>query len=180
MVAWLVDNISTLQVLLGLVALGFGAAFYLTKRVKFLGFAALMVLVIVILGFLPRVYITDRKQLELNVREMADAVATGKADLLRSHLTEDFDFNGRKRAEAVKHAIDLAKANGVTDINIWGWEVEKIDRAEGTAQVWFGVSAEGKPYCRCRAYFRLIEDHWKMHKIEVFNLVAGQDVPMQL
>src|SRR5438045_3974718 len=102
MLWWLIDNIGVFQTILGMIALGYGAAFYMTKRVKFLAVALAIVAVIVLLWLLPRFIITDRKRLELTVREMADAVVNGNFDTLRAHLADDFTYAGASREEVVQ------------------------------------------------------------------------------
>ncbi|MBI3411332.1 MAG: hypothetical protein HY040_23605 [Planctomycetes bacterium] len=178
---WLIDNISIWQFLVGVIALAYGAAYYLTKRFKYLAIAGALVAGIVLLWFLPNWIVTDRKRMELNVREMADAVVNGKLETLRAHMADDFEYMGRNRDAAAQGAIHAAKEFKIGYIKIWGWEVETLDRAAGTARVSFGATGEDNSFmCRCRAEFVREGDHWKMRRIEVFNAVANQDVPIQI
>lgn len=179
MLWWLVDNVGIFQIILGICALGFAAAFYLNKRVKFLAIAGAFVAGIALFWLLSQLIVTDRKRLEINVREMADAVVTGKEDVLLGHWADDFQFQGINREPLAKAATRTAKHFKVDHIRIWGWQVDNVDRKAGTADVNFGATAEGKPY-RFRGRFRLVGDQWKLQRIDAFNPLVDQDTPINI
>src|SRR5579862_4104939 len=97
--AWLVDNATTLSILIGIVALGFGAAWWLHRRRQYAIGAAAALVMLVLLWLLTRFVVTDRQQLDLNIHAMADAVVAGKTDTLLTLLASDFEFQGHKAPE---------------------------------------------------------------------------------
>ena len=62
--SWLVDNANGLYVWLAVVAAGLVVAWRFNQRVKFLGLAAIPVLLIGLIFLLTRFFVSDSKQLE--------------------------------------------------------------------------------------------------------------------
>src|SRR5437773_8932638 len=104
---------------------------------------------------------------------MADAVVNGKPDVLRGYLADDFSYAGLSRDDIVRRVIQTTKAYDVADIHTFNYDVEELDRSQGTAKIFFRANVDGGRYlCACRADFRLIGEQWKMQKIEAFNPVV--------
>ena len=175
---WLVDHAGTVYLLLGIVALSLLAAFWLNRRVKFLGLAAGVLLVMVLFWLLSRAVITDRKQIELNLRAMAAAAVEGKADKLLPYLASDFHYEGvvdRRTAEGwMRRGLERHKPS---DIVIWNYEATEVSRERKKAKVGFNVRASG-PFGEAMYYFRcdfvLENDVWKVQTFEVFNPINEQ------
>src|SRR5262245_45163145 len=178
---WLIDHVDIWQFLLGIVALGYGVAFYLTKRVRYLAIAGGLVAAIILLWFAPNWIVTDRKRIELNVREMADAVAAQKFEKLRAHLADDFEYGGAGADEVARLAVQAAKAHKVGTIEIRGCKIENFDSGAGTAEAYFIANVDANTYiCNCRGYFRRVGDRWKMYKLEAFKPFVDQNAPIQI
>ena len=74
--SWLVDNANSLYILLGAIAAGFVVGWKLNARVKFLGYAAGILVLMGVIWALTLFVVSDSKQLEKNVHAMADAVVS--------------------------------------------------------------------------------------------------------
>jgi len=183
MFTWLVDHAGTVYLLLGIIAIAFVAAWYMTKRAKHLALAGVVVGIIALVYLLTLVVVSDRGQIRNNLHAMAAAVAAGKGDAFIHHLAKDFQFGGRDRKQVKDYALQEAKKYGVYDIYIWEIDVRELSREEGTAQVEFRLRAsarDGTYLAFCRSTFELEEDHWKMKTIGFFNPVNTQqeiDIP---
>ena len=180
---WLIDNANIWYVLLGIALLGFGTAWWLHRRPKYLLAAAAALGLIALLWLLTRLVVTDRKQLELNVRAMADAVVEGKADVLLKFLANDFTYEGRKRELIAEGIAKAAKKYQVYDITISGFQIE--DLSDRAATVFFRAMAHSRvderPYfAASRGSFIKENGQWKLREVRFFNPVVNQTQPIQL
>jgi hypothetical protein len=122
---WLIDNAHLWYILFGIVALGFAAGWWLNRKPKYLLGVAVAIALIGLVWLLALLIVTDRKQLELNVHAMAEAVVQGKKEVLLKFLTDDFSFKGQTRGEAIDEAIREVKAFKVSEIAILQFDVEE-------------------------------------------------------
>ncbi|MCI0639434.1 MAG: hypothetical protein L0Y72_01990 [Gemmataceae bacterium] len=173
MLWWLVDNANFLFLFLGIVALCFGVAFWLNKRVKYLGGVGAAVVAIALLWLLTRIVVTDRKQLELNLNAMAEAVVAGKRSELLEHFAKDFEFRGYDRASAARFAVDIAARHKVGQVRIWSLEVDEVSREQKFATVGFNMTVFDNQgavlhvdQAQCRFVFE--NDKWKLQQAK-FN-----------
>ena len=171
MLWWLVDNANLVLLVLGLVALGFGVHFWLTRRGASLvglgGVIALMGLVWV----LSMLVVTDRKQLVLIVDDVAARL--NKRDLAgafnhfedRVRLEIDGEGKSPTRGELVAMATELFKKGQIEEIRVRNVEVEKVDRPN--AVVSFGVYTN-LGYGQCQAECVLHgEKDWRVKKLKI-------------
>jgi hypothetical protein len=181
--SWVVDNANTWYVLLGIVAIGFGAAFWLHRRPKYLLGVAAAVGLIALVWLLTRLVVTDRKQLELNVNAMADAVVEGKADVLLKHWAKDFEFQNQKGEKLAEAVVLGAKRYKVREIVISSFNVEEL--TDQTARVYFLVTVhhpgEETFYpLACRGSFIKENRQWKLRDVQFFNPVVNQKQPIPI
>ena len=177
--AWFVDNAPTLYILIGIVALGFGAAWWLHRRRHYAIGAAVAVVMLALLWLLTRFIVTDRQQLDLNIHAMADAVVSGKTDTLLKLWATDFEFQGHKAPELAVAVVKVAKQYQVNDIHISGIDVENITAT--SAKVFFRATAhargDDRPYMvACRAAFVKEGTAWKLKQAKFFNPVGNQEI----
>ncbi|MCI0380988.1 MAG: hypothetical protein L0215_25670 [Gemmataceae bacterium] len=173
MLWWLVDNAKISFLFLGIVALCFGVAFWLNKRVKYLGGVAAAVVAIAFVWMLTRIVVTDRIQLELNLHAMAEAVVAGKTSDLLEHFAKDFEFRSYDRASAAKYAVDIAARYKVGQVRFWSVDVEEVSREKKLATVGFNLTVFDNQGAvlhvdevQCR--FVLENDKWKLQQAK-FN-----------
>jgi hypothetical protein len=184
--SWLIDRASTLYVLLGLVAIGFVVAFWFNRRVKFLGYAAGVVGLIVLVWLLTLLVPTDRKQIESNVRAMADAVVKGNVDDLFKHIADDFRYKGRDRKEIYERTQNAIKLHKISSVNISSFEMEgEPSRSTKSAKASFLVTAYAQgldqPFMfRTKADFVLDGEHWKMKGMAFFKAIGDKDQEIDL
>src|SRR5438105_1997064 len=133
--SWLVDNANTWFVLLGILGLGLGMAWWIQRQPRLLLGVAAAVALIALVWLLTRLVVTDRQQLQANIREMANAVVEGKADVLLKHLANDFQFQGRQRQDLVDGIARGAKLYRVSNVVISGFDVEEWQ--DRSAKVFF-------------------------------------------
>src|SRR5262245_46779177 len=144
MFSWLADNATTLYWLLAVVAAGFAAAWYMTRRVKYLGIAAAIGGVAALLFLLTRFVVSDRQQIENNLHAMAAAVVARDAEKFVEYLAKDFVFAGKSRDEVKAYAVQAAKGHGVDDVHVWDIDVRNVDRGKKKASVEFRLRANAR------------------------------------
>jgi hypothetical protein len=187
--SWLVDNAATVYVLLGMVAGGFAMAWWLTKRVKFLAVAGGIVALMALFWLLTRLVVTDRRQIETNVREMADAAAAGRVEDLVRHLAADVtvqrrDFKRKEVADAVRRVLNVSP---IKYVHIFDFEVTELTRQgnQGHAAVNFKARVDGRgdevlalPWCVTD--FVIEDGRWKLRRVEFRNSIANTDQLMPI
>jgi hypothetical protein len=182
--SWLVDNATTVLIILGIIAAGFILGWRFNGRVKLLGFAvgvlALMGLVFVLTLFVP----TDKKQIRASVDAMSDAVVAGRTDDLFKHISKDFAYKSITRDILYEAARKTITAHRIKAINITGFEDEEISRATGTAKVRFKVTAfdesdTPRPFVT-RAEFVLEGDQWKLKTMRFYKAFVNTNEEIHL
>ncbi len=176
--SWLVDNATTLSILLGLIAAALVMIWRTNRQNKYLGYAAGTIALIGLIWLLVLVVPSDRKQLRSNVDAMAEAVVAGKVDDLFKHIANDFryEFGGQKMTrdylyEAARQSI---KRGQVGSIGISQFTYEKVSRADRSARVKFKVTpfdAAGGPMPPfvTQADFVLEGEQWKLKTVEFYK-----------
>jgi len=129
MLSWLADNWSLLVLLLAVVAVGFLAAWWFTRKKKFLlGVAAAAVLALAVF-LIATFVVTDRKQMENAIQDMATAVRTHDVDRLVSHLSNDFRSpKGKTKDEARTAAKGYIDSGMVNDVVVGDFEPPVVAR----------------------------------------------------
>jgi hypothetical protein len=181
--SWVVDHATTWYVLLGLLASGFAAAWWVNRRPKLLLAIAAALILIGFVWLLTRLITTDRKQLELTIHAMADAVVAGKADELLKYLAKDFQFQGHNRDELVKRAARGAKEFRVSNIVISGYDVEKLEDNSATTffrTTLYSPNNELMGFWAIRAYFIKEGGQWRLREVRMFNPVVNQTQEIQI
>jgi hypothetical protein len=183
--SWIFDHANVVYILLGIVALGFVTAWWLNKRVKFLLYAGIPIVLMLAFWLLGRLVVTDQQQMHQSLVEMADAVVAQDADALFRHVSDSFRYQNMNRTEMydrVARAIRLHKVGGAL---ISDYRAEEVSRATGRARVSFRVKVDDVGgdmvfFARCEATFVLEGDRWKLSGVQFFNAVANQDVPINI
>jgi len=181
---WLVDNANVWYLLFGIVALGFAAAWWIERRHKYLLGVAVAAGFILGLWLLSKVVITDRGRLQMNLREMAAAVESGRPEALLQHFAQDFRYDNADRAEVARLVTDNAQRYKVGQVHLWNLSVEDVNRAKGSAKISFGVTVRDTAGAElfmgmCETTFGLEADRWKLRKAEFFN-IAGDKTPRHI
>jgi hypothetical protein len=177
--SWLVDNANALYILGLIIAAALVVAWRFNQRVKFLGLAAIPLLLMGVIFLLTRVVISDSKRLEMNVNAMADAVIAGDVDALFSHISKDFTYKGMTREMLYEAARQSIQKNQVRDVNIRQFKAE-ISPDRKTAKTRFRVAAwevgeeQPRPFIT-EADFVREGDQWKLKTMRFFNPMVNQD-----
>jgi hypothetical protein len=188
MLDWLLDNAVVIGLLLGVLIIGLGIAFWVTrKRYWLFGVGGVLVLLIIV-ALLKLFVPTDQSRIKNSIEAMRSAVQKQDTDGVMKHIAKDFSFQGLDRT-AFRLAVDTAfKRRLVNDVNVWEFDEIKIDRPNKTASLAFkakpspqNTSAEGLEHYLIRATFVLEgEDEWKMKTFQVFNPFVDTDKPIQV
>ena len=179
--SWLVDNANTFYILLGMIAAGLLLIWRNNRQSKYFGFTAGVLVVIGLVWLLTQFHVSDRKQLENNVKAMRDAVVARKVDDLFKHISKDFRYKGLGRDlmyAGVKRAMETHKIN---DVGITSFSVDEVSRAKKFAKTTFRVSAsvDRDILFITQADFALEGDQWKLITLRFYNPVT-QDQELEL
>jgi hypothetical protein len=183
--SWFVDNANALYVLLGIIATGLVAFWWLNKRAKFLGFAVGVMALIGLVWLTTQFGTSDAKQLELNVHSMADAVKNGHVDELFKYVSKDFRFKDITRDALYAAARKSIESHQISDIRITQFEVEEVFRAKKTANVRFKVTAwvtgveTPHPFVT-RGEFILEGDQWQLKSMRFYKAFVDTDQEIDL
>lgn len=184
MFTWLADHSGTILFLLVLIAAGWAAAWWLYRERKYLIGLAVATGLALLVWLLSVVVATDRKLLTNDLHAMAEAFGLGKKEELTRRIAPDMEYRGLKRDDLLDQGLQLARKGAVTEVRIWGVDVEHVNRAEGRAQVWFGATVHGGSgellMARFRGFFVLRGERWQLKEIKRYNLVANQDREIDL
>lgn len=169
MISWLVDNVNVIYFILGLALLGVGVLFWHNKRGRELLAMAIIIAVGVLVWFLCSLVMTDRKQVENNMRALADAAleVDGNGDKVTPLLAKDFQYQGIPRSEIGEWVAQIVRSQGVTNYYLSSFEIEKISRNkdQGRAEVSFRLRIDGRggQYpTRCSAVFVVEDGQWRL------------------
>jgi hypothetical protein len=180
--SWLADNANYVYILLGLVALGFLSAGWITRRVKFFALAGIPIGIMVLFWLLTRLVVTDQQQLQTAVDEMASAAIKGDAAGLFKHVSRDFRHKQMTREQLAGFIKNAVTAHKITEVKIREFEVVEVSRATRSAKVNFRASIFDKDSVLaltfCIGDFVLEDDQWKLKAID-FRNAANPDQPMQ-
>jgi hypothetical protein len=175
---WLVDHANTIYLVLGAVALGFAAAFWLNKRVKFLAIAGGVLALIGLFWLLTQWVVTDRGQIRRNLDTMASAVVDGDADRLFKYVAADFQYQGMSRKQLYEAVSRTIKFYNITDIPITNTEIESLSRETRSAKVTFNATVHGpegpRPFL-LRTDFVLEGEVWKIRAMRIYNPLVNTD-----
>src|SRR5258707_8304438 len=138
--SWLADNADIVYILLGLVALGFLSAGWITRRVKFFALAGIPILLMVLFWLLTRMVVTDKQQLQASVDAMADAAIKGDAAGLFKHVSRDFRHKQMTREQLADFIKQAVKTYKITEVKIRDFEAIEPSRVKRTAKVNFRAS----------------------------------------
>jgi hypothetical protein len=184
MLYWIVDNDLVVQVLLGVMAIGLGMAWWQTRK-KFwlIGTGVAVVLMLVVL-WLALTVVTDRMQIERNIDGMRTAINAGNAEEAAKFFADEItvETNSGLIKLSNKRLQTLAKGNmqkyGVKQVETFRVKFEELDRPN--AVVNFVVRADDDPAKtgRCRMEFTLTpQGKWRVKAFTVVYLLGDQKTP---
>lgn len=173
--SWLVDNANGIYVLLGILAAGLVVLWRFNGRVKFLGYAAGVLVLLGLFWLLTQFVVTDAKQLESNVRAMGDAIVAGNVDDIFKHVSNDFDYKGMNRNALYEKARAAIASHRVKDVRITQFTVAEVSRVKKFAKTRFRVAASADreyPFIT-EADFVLEGKHWKLKTMRFYDPVRS-------
>jgi hypothetical protein len=171
MLAWLADNAGVLSLLLGLIALGLVAGWWMTRRAKLL--LGLVPITLLALGvwLIARFTDTDKKRLERIVQEMAQGVREGNAQRILAHISSSFTFRSMQVGQFREYVERQLRNRRARDVTVSKFSFEEVSRSAGKAKIEFWAHTEeahGLPI-RCEADFLLESGRWKMSAFQIFQ-----------
>jgi hypothetical protein len=174
MFSWLVDNATTVYFLLGVVALGLVAGWWMNRRGKYLIALVVPLGLAALVWLLSLLIVTDNVRLERACQEMAQGIRSRNLDQIFKHISKKFNRANHQALDAAglrdlaqRHLAQREGAN----VHFSRFSFVDVSRAKGSAQVQFWVHGagdlEGLPV-RCEADFVLEEDAWRMKGFLLF------------
>jgi hypothetical protein len=181
---WLVDEPSTIYLILGFVGLGLLFAFWKTRDRRWaigLGVVVALIGLVWLLGYL---IVSDSKQIQKNLEEMAAGVKAKDLDRTFAHISDQFNVNGLTKA-GLRNLAERVMRNGLIDeITIWDYEVGEVSRSNRTGKIAFKVKITGpqaprEPFYSCKADFVLDPDYqWRLRSFVIYHPVNNE--PLRL
>jgi len=196
MPSWLVDDATTINVILGLLALVLGVIWWMNRGEDFgkkklgwirglvarrltlnqccamgLTLVGVLALAVLLLGLFVD---TDQKRIQRAIREMSDGVKEKDVAKIFAQVSDQFNLAGQTK-EAYRPRVKSYIDNGqITEVPAWDFELAKISREKREATIEFmikpkGTMTEGVGY-RCLAKFTLDSDgQWRLKTFSVFK-----------
>jgi hypothetical protein len=179
--SWLIDNATGFCILLGIIAAGLVVVWRFNGRVKYLGYAAGVLVIAGLIWLLTLFIPTDSRQMETNVHEMARAVEEGKIEDLIKHVSKDFRYEQMTREDLRARAQDAIKRHAVTNIRISRFDAQ-VSPEKRTAKTTFLVAATADRdiLVRAEADFVLEGDQWKLKTVQFYSPIGNKDQPIRL
>jgi hypothetical protein len=182
MTGWLSDPTILLTVL-GLLALGFGLAWWNSRKGGYaLGFA-LALAAILLIGIFSWMADSDARKIERAIRDMGDGVEKGDVNRIFSHVADGFQSGGMSKTAFRGYAERFIERHHPQSISVWDFEARELSPKERRATVTFKVKGqgieerEGVSFYNVRAVFVLEPDQeWRMQD---FRLFAPMTDPMR-
>ncbi|HYV38464.1 MAG TPA: hypothetical protein VE988_22460, partial [Gemmataceae bacterium] len=155
MIWWIVDNITLVLLVLAVIALCCGAAWWSFRNNKLLIGVAAPVTLMLAAWVMSLFIVTDRKQLVRIIENMQDLINAGKIDEFAEYFDEDITvdtLNGKlpfKKAQLKSLAEGNKKHYMVKKIFVSQIDVEEISRPNADVAFIMG-NEEGPERGRCR------------------------------
>lgn len=184
MPTWLVDEPSTVYLILGFVALGLLFAYWKTRERRWaigLGVVVALAGLVWLLGFL---IVTDRKQILHSLDEMKAGVKTRDLDRVFAHISDQFNASGLTKRGLRAVAERALRDQLVDEVRIWEINPGEISRPNRIAKITFDVKVTGpnipsEQFYHCEAVFVLDPDaQWRLQTFILRNPVNNQPVPV--
>jgi hypothetical protein len=185
MLSWLVDHAGLVYLFLGIAALVLGSCWWMTRHRKYVLSLAVVAALFVLVFVLTRFIVTDRQQIARNLRAMAAGVVDGKPEQVFRHLSSQFHLGSMDRGTFLPHAEKAIRQHRVTDVYVWKFEAEDLDREARKARVSFNVRVtsdwtESTQLFLVRADFVLEDGQWRMKTFQLFNPVVNTNQPIPI
>jgi ketosteroid isomerase-like protein len=195
MPSWLVDDPTTVYLVLGLLALVLGVVWWMNRGEDFgkkkldwvrgliarrltlnqccamgLTLIGVLALAVLLLGFFVD---TDQKRIQRAIREMSDGVKERNVDKIFSHISNQFSLAGRTK-ESFRPMVERHIEHGdITEVAAWGFEEAKFSEDKKEATIEFLIRPKGnmtQAWYRCLATFvRDPDGQWRLRTFSVFE-----------
>ena len=142
MPTWLSDPSDTFYILLFVMAL-IAIVVWLRAREKKSQFGAIAgVIVFAIFIICDQAFDSPREEAVQRIKDISTALSDRNADLMMSHVSDSFDYKGKKKAD-VKRMVELAKQHNVKT-GVWNFERDRVVAVSDTEiDIVFDGKAEG-------------------------------------
>jgi hypothetical protein len=186
MLSWLVDHATEVYIVLGIVALAFLIALWVTRKRRYaVGIsvtAGLALLFFLFTLLMP----TDQKRILHAIDEMGAGVRERNTDRVFAQISDQFRL-GSQDKKAFRGAVEpILRRGEVTEIQVWQFRDFEISRDNRTATVVFQVKPQPAErfdnlFYRCKATFVLDpDDHWRLSNFQLFNPFVDTDKPIEV
>ncbi|HEV3260952.1 MAG TPA: hypothetical protein VG013_29135 [Gemmataceae bacterium] len=206
MLSWLVENSSTVYLVLGIAALALAVGWWMSpyedprdrarqraKQRRLTRKQLCLIGLAVVAGLCAGVWMlgrwvdTDSKRLVRIIEDMAAGVTQKDPDRVFKHVSEEFQYAGYKKSAFRALAEPHIRSGQVEDIQLNDFETKDVSRENRTGSVKFWVKAKGRDLYndlgwRCFATFVLDKDgEWRLKSLRFTQPhVNPEDGPEQM
>ncbi|MBV9124659.1 MAG: hypothetical protein JO112_14985 [Planctomycetes bacterium] len=182
--SWLFEGSSTVYLILGILALALAVGWWMNRKRAFLIGLAVVAGFAGVYWLLDVLVVTDREQMVLNLKDMAQGVKDRNTDQVFGHISHDFRSPQGKTKEEFRQISQTDINSGeVQEILMWDFNVTQVDRGQKTGTVAFSVKARGNsgeygPF-DCEAHFHLDPDNqWRLVGFKLFFPQTTREVEL--
>jgi hypothetical protein len=186
MPSWLFEGSPTVYFLLACAVAICLAAWWRTRKRKYLVGAAFAGALLVGTYALDRLVESDGEQMERKLLEMAAGVTARDFDRVFQHISDSFLIGGVSKSGFRRYTDVHARQFNVTAMSIWDVTPTNVSRDRRRADVEFRFRVQtnltqGREFFLARTVFVLDPDgQWRLQSFQIFHPVADTNQPMQI
>lgn len=172
---WLVQDPTTVYLILVIAAIALGFATWITRRGKYAVALAGVVALVFLVWLLDRWVVTDQERIVSHLQVMADGVQRRDLDRIFTLISPSFRVGNHNKQSFREWCQRRVTEENITDLRVWDFAPAEIDPDRGTAQIQFMVKGRGNwvrggEFFRCRASFvRDADGEWRLSGFELFE-----------
>jgi hypothetical protein len=173
--SWLFDDPSGVFVVLSVATLGFAAAWWTTRKPRYVIALAVVAGLFLLVWLLSTLIDTDSKQIQRALDEMTAAVKDRKPEKILWHISDDFQLDGRiSKSSFGKLAEKYMQSGEVEAVAVWSLDVHDLSKAERKATVTFKAKPRGNVFrgnevFNVKALFVLEPDgQWRLKDFKLY------------
>ncbi|MGE3807104.1 MAG: hypothetical protein AB7K24_20770 [Gemmataceae bacterium] len=169
---WLVEDPSTVYLILALIALGLVATWFFTKLAKYLLAVAVVGLVALGVMLIDYLIVSTHERIENHLVYMAEKAAVPDLDEVFKFVARDFDYGGMNRERFRGHAQGRLHGYKIDEMVLWDFRPEGIK--DGVAIITFNAKVKGDwsrgaEFFFVRAQFVKEDGDWKMKGFRLYD-----------
>jgi hypothetical protein len=186
MPSWLVEGEPIVYAVLGCVLVGFGLAWWRTRKRRYAVAAGVVAALMAGYFLLDRFVESDGEQMVRKVNEIATAISAHDLDAAFGNVSDGFDRPPRNKASFRKFCDDTLRAGNVTEVRVWDLAPVDVSRPQRTGAVEFHFKVRGRwgespPNYFGKVAFVLDGDgQWRVKTFDVYDSLNQSRTPLAI